>query len=86
MTDAKPPFRPSDAVDVLGETEGDFVLPLCLPQPSLLIGEDLAMVVLDTIHGQRSACRSARRALRICTRSWARRSACCTRADGGPVQ
>jgi hypothetical protein len=53
MTDAKPPFRPSDAVDVLGETEGDFVLPLCLPQPSLLIGEDLAMVVLDTIHGQR---------------------------------
>lgn len=53
MTDAKPPFRPADAVDVLGETEGDFVLPLCLPQPSLLIGEDLAMVVLDTIHGQR---------------------------------
>ena len=53
MTDAKPPFRPSDAVDVLGETEGDFVLPLCLPQPSLLIGEDLAMVVLDTINGQR---------------------------------
>ncbi|MCJ2088771.1 hypothetical protein MKK88_22715 [Methylobacterium sp. E-005] len=53
MSDGKPPFRPSDAVDVLGETEGDFVLPLCLPQPSLLIGEDLAMVVLDTIHGQR---------------------------------
>jgi hypothetical protein len=53
MTDPKPPFRPSDAVDVLGETEGDFVLPLCLPQPSLLVGEDLAVVVLDTIHGQR---------------------------------
>ncbi|MDP4004569.1 hypothetical protein [Methylobacterium sp. NEAU K] len=53
MNDPKKPFRPADAVDVLGEVEGDFVLPLCLPQPSLLIGEDLAMVVLDTIHGQR---------------------------------
>lgn len=53
MTDPKLPFRPADAVDILGEVEGDFVLPLCLPQPSLLIGEDLAVVVLDTIHGQR---------------------------------
>ena len=53
MTDPKPPFRPTDAVDVLGETEGDFVLPLCLPKPSLLVGEDLAVVVLDTIHSQR---------------------------------
>ncbi|MHB2210504.1 hypothetical protein [Methylobacterium sp. CM6257] len=53
MTDPKLPFRPADAVDILGEVEGDFVLPLCLPQPSLLIGEDLAMIVLDTIHGQR---------------------------------
>ncbi|GJE10915.1 MULTISPECIES: hypothetical protein [Methylobacterium] len=53
MTGSKPPFRATDAVDVLGETEGDFVLPLCLPQPSLLVGEDLAVVVLDTIHGQR---------------------------------
>ncbi|MBE7246976.1 hypothetical protein ACLBX9_25780 [Methylobacterium sp. A49B] len=53
MTDPKPPFRATDAVDALGETEGDFVLPLCLPRPSLLVGEDLAVVVLDTIHGQR---------------------------------
>ncbi|MCJ2135394.1 hypothetical protein MKK69_15260 [Methylobacterium sp. J-026] len=53
MTETKPPFRPADAVDILGEVEGDFVLPLCLPQPNLLIGEDLAVVVLDTIHGQR---------------------------------
>jgi len=53
MTAPKPPFRPTDAVDALGETEGDFVLPLCLPRPSLLVGEDLAVVVLDTIHGQR---------------------------------
>ncbi|WP_457106550.1 hypothetical protein [Methylobacterium sp. P5_C11] len=53
MTDRRPPFRPADAVDVLGEVEGDFVLPLCLPQPDLLIGEDLAMLVLDTINGQR---------------------------------
>jgi hypothetical protein len=52
VTDSKP-FRPADAVDVLGETEGDFVLPLCLPQPTLMMGEDLAVVVLDTIHGQR---------------------------------
>ena len=53
MTDPKPPFRPTEAVDVLGETEGDFVLPLCLTRPNLLVGEDLAVVVLDTIHGQR---------------------------------
>ena len=53
MTAPRPPFRPTEAVDVLGETEGDFVLPLCLPRPSLLVGEDLAVVVLDTIHGQR---------------------------------
>lgn len=53
MTEPKPPFRPTEAVDVLGETAGDFVLPLCLPKPSLLVGEDLAMVVLDTILGQR---------------------------------
>ncbi|WCS23537.1 hypothetical protein LOK46_20515 [Methylobacterium sp. NMS14P] len=53
MTERKPPFRPADAVDALGEIEGDFVLPLCLPGSNLLIGEDLAMLVLDTIHGQR---------------------------------
>jgi hypothetical protein len=53
MTDPKPPFRPAEAVDALGDAAGDFVLPLCLPKPSLLIGEDLAVVVLDTIHGQR---------------------------------
>ncbi|CAM3092642.1 MULTISPECIES: hypothetical protein [Methylobacterium] len=53
MNDKTKPFRPGDAIDVLGETEGDFVLPLCLPKPSLLVGEDLAMVVLDTILGQR---------------------------------
>ncbi|MCJ2096029.1 MULTISPECIES: hypothetical protein [unclassified Methylobacterium] len=53
MNEKTKPFRPGDAVDALGETEGDFVLPLCLPKPSLLIGEDLAMIVLDTIHGQR---------------------------------
>ncbi|MCJ2120480.1 hypothetical protein MKK65_28570 [Methylobacterium sp. J-001] len=53
MNEKTKPFRPGDAVDALGETAGDFVLPLCLPKPSLLIGEDLAMIVLDTIHGQR---------------------------------
>jgi hypothetical protein len=53
MSDKTKPFRPGDAVDALGEREGDFVLPLCLPKPSLLIGEDLAMIVLATIHGQR---------------------------------
>ena len=53
MSDKTKPFRPGEAVDALGEREGDLVLPLCLPKPSLLIGEDLAMIVLDTIHGQR---------------------------------
>ncbi|MGH1587148.1 hypothetical protein ACRBEV_00860 [Methylobacterium phyllosphaerae] len=82
MTDRRPPFRPADAVDVLGEVEGDFVLPLCLPQPDLLIGEDLAMLVLDTIHGQRIGLPSARRARPISTRSWARPCGCCRRGTG----
>lgn len=53
MSDEREPFHPASARDALGEVEGDFVLPLCLPQPTLMLGEDLTVLVLDTIHGQR---------------------------------
>ena len=47
-----PPFRPDQAKDAL-EGEGDFLLPICMPKPDLLMGEALAVVVLTTVEGQR---------------------------------
>ena len=51
MTDPKP-FLPSEAKDALPDA-GDFLLPICLPRPGLLMGEALAVVVFTTIEGQR---------------------------------
>ena len=51
MSEQKP-FLPSKAKDALPD-EGDFLLPICLPGPGLLMGEDLAVVVLNTLQGQR---------------------------------
>ncbi|WP_437871420.1 hypothetical protein ACSD7O_24110 [Methylorubrum extorquens] len=47
-----PPFRPDQAKDAL-EGDGDFLLPICVPKPSLLMGETMAVVVLTTVEGQR---------------------------------
>ncbi|MGW5960939.1 hypothetical protein [Methylorubrum thiocyanatum] len=47
-----PLFRPDQAKDAL-EGEGDFLLPICMPKPDLLMGEALAVVVLTTVEGQR---------------------------------
>jgi hypothetical protein len=51
MSDS-PPFRPDKAKDAL-EGEGDFLLPVCVPKPDLLMGEALAVIVLTTVEGQR---------------------------------
>ena len=56
MTDPKP-FRPDTAADVFPRgAEGDFLLPICLPKPGLLMGQDLVVIVLETIEGSGSAC------------------------------
>ncbi|MRI54046.1 hypothetical protein D8770_08770 [Methylobacterium sp. DB1607] len=51
MSDS-PPFRPDKAKDAL-EGKGDFLLPICVPKPDLLMGEALAVIVLTTVEGQR---------------------------------
>ena len=53
MTNRKP-FLPNEAKDALLEgAEGDFLLPACMPYFELLVGEELAVVVLTTAEGQR---------------------------------
>ncbi len=51
MSDS-PPFRPDKAKDAI-EGDGDFLLPICVPKPGLLMGESLAVIVLTTVEGQR---------------------------------
>lgn len=51
--DDRKPFLPSEAKDALpAGAEGHFLLPICLPLPGLLMGEDLAVIVLETVEGQ----------------------------------
>jgi hypothetical protein len=45
------PFRPDRAK---GALEGDFLLPVCVPKPDLLMGEALAVIVLTTVEGPRN--------------------------------
>lgn len=48
------PFRSSGAKEVFPPgTEGDFILPICMPETNLLVGEDLAILQFETIEGQR---------------------------------
>ncbi|MCP2080780.1 UNVERIFIED_ORG: hypothetical protein J2W74_001966 [Methylorubrum zatmanii] len=47
-----PPFRPDTAKDAI-EGDGDFLLPICVQKPGLLMGESLAVIVLTTVEGQR---------------------------------
>ncbi|MHC2016352.1 hypothetical protein [Methylobacterium sp. CM6247] len=50
----KKPFRSSEAQEVFPPgTEGDFILPICLPEPELMVGEMLAIILFETIEGQR---------------------------------
>lgn len=52
MTDPTP-FLPTEAEDVLPPGEGNYLLPISLPKPGLLLGEVLAVEVLTTVEGQR---------------------------------
>ena len=48
------PFLPSEAQDALPpDSEGDFLLPACVPEIGLLVGENLAVIVMTTVEGQR---------------------------------
>ncbi|SFS58455.1 hypothetical protein [Methylobacterium sp. yr668] len=53
MTDPKP-FRHDKAAHVqFGELHTDFILPICLPDPELQVGDALAVLVVTTVEGQR---------------------------------
>jgi hypothetical protein len=53
MADQKP-FRPTDAKEAFPEpVEGDFMLPFCVPGAEILMGEDLAVIVVPTQERQR---------------------------------
>lgn len=48
------PFRPDKAAHVqFGELHTDFILSICMPDPELMVGEDLAVLVVTTVVGQR---------------------------------
>jgi len=53
MPDPKP-FLPDQAAEALPVgAEGDFLLPICMPNLGLLMGEDLAVIVFKMVEGQR---------------------------------
>ena len=53
MTDPKP-FRPLEAKEAFAElVQGDFMLPFCVPGAEILMGEDLAVLVVPNQEGQR---------------------------------
>ena len=53
MTDPTP-FRPDRAAHVqFGDLHTDFILPICLPDPELVVGDALAVLVVTTVEGQR---------------------------------
>jgi hypothetical protein len=48
------PFRPDKAARVqFGELHTDFILPICMPDPELQVGDALAVLVVTTVEGQR---------------------------------
>jgi hypothetical protein len=48
------PFQPLEAEDLFPEPEkGDFLAPLALPSPNLMIGESMAILVFTTVEEQR---------------------------------
>lgn len=53
MNDPKP-FRPDKTAHIqLGELHTDFILPICLPDPKLQVGDALAVLVVTTVEGHR---------------------------------
>ena len=48
------PFLPDLAADPFPPgTTGDFLLPICMPKPHLMLGESMAIVVLTNVEDQR---------------------------------
>ena len=48
------PFRPDKTARLqLGELHTDFILPICLPDPELQVGDALAVLVVTTVEGHR---------------------------------
>ena len=53
MTEFRP-FRPNEAVEIFPDNaEGDFILPACVPEVDLMMGEEMAVLLLTTVEGQR---------------------------------
>lgn len=52
MSENLHPFRLEAAKDAL-DGDGDFLLPVCEAEPDLIMGEDIAVIVLTTIGDQR---------------------------------
>jgi hypothetical protein len=53
MTEPKP-FHPDQAAEPFPPgTTGDFLLPICMPKPDLMMGESLAILVVTTVEDQR---------------------------------
>ena len=51
MADAKP-FLPTEASE-LPPGPGDYVVPICIAKPDVMMGDLMAVVVFETIEGQR---------------------------------
>ena len=48
------PFRPDTAAYLqLGELHTDYILPLCMLDPELMVGDGLAVLVVTTVEGHR---------------------------------
>ncbi|GJD73110.1 hypothetical protein [Methylobacterium goesingense] len=53
MADQKP-YQPSEAEDLFPEPEkGDFLAPMAMPSPGLMMGESMAIIVFTTVEDQR---------------------------------
>lgn len=47
-------FRPDKAAHIqFGDLHTDFILPICLPDPELMVGDVHAVLVVTTVEGQR---------------------------------
>lgn len=48
------PFLSNEAVEIFPDnTEGDFILPACKPEVDLMLGAEMAILVLTTVEDQR---------------------------------
>ncbi|CAO4152390.1 hypothetical protein DHODJN_18275 [Methylorubrum extorquens] len=77
---AQKPFRPSDTEEAFPElVEGDFMLPFCVPGAEILMGEDLAVIVVPTQERQRVGIPMDLQSVSDLYACSAKRFACCKR-------